>query len=447
MNVDHWMNFGSFAEQAYFVYPAPGTYKGVVVNANMVAYAPTGIAAFLMEKTDGKLKYMIDPQTHAFQHEPSAVKSKNPKTGEENVKLSIRKMAESYGSPVAERVGIKPLLPEDLSDDSVLEPFVQRCLEFQRDTLSTEMEKSDANKYIAQSRPDLEPHALMSPYFYITESSGMEWLTVCERACKFAIKHKKESKLFMPIVLSQGALLNDKIRTAVSNTFSVLDLDGFAIWIDNLDEHTAGSTDLIMMTELVRALSSSGQEVINLHGGYFSILCSAISSGKVFTAVAHGPEYGESRAVVPVGGGIPVAKYYVPKLHLRMKYRDALYIFQQKGLLSDASKFHSDVCGCEECQYVIDGDIANFRLFGDSSVKRVKRKGGWVRMEFSTSDAKCRCLKHYLQIKKKEYSSASTMSKEDAVDYLEQTMQTAANGLGVGVGDYLSIWRDVLKTL
>ncbi len=59
-----------FAEQNFFAYPTPDTYQGVIINANMAAYAPAGIAAFLLEKTAAKTRYVVDPLTHAFQHDP-----------------------------------------------------------------------------------------------------------------------------------------------------------------------------------------------------------------------------------------------------------------------------------------------------------------------------------------------------------------------------------------
>ena len=71
MSVDHWMTFGTFAEQRYFIYPSPDTYTGVIINANMVAHAPSGLAAFLLEKTRKDFPYIIDPLTHAFQHDVS----------------------------------------------------------------------------------------------------------------------------------------------------------------------------------------------------------------------------------------------------------------------------------------------------------------------------------------------------------------------------------------
>lgn len=69
MRVEHWMMFGTFAQQRHFIYPSSDTYNGVLINGNMAAYAPSGLGGFLLEKTKD-LRYIIDPLTHAFQHSP-----------------------------------------------------------------------------------------------------------------------------------------------------------------------------------------------------------------------------------------------------------------------------------------------------------------------------------------------------------------------------------------
>src|SRR5690349_16856718 len=58
MPIDHWMMFATFAEQRHFIYPSRQTYQGVIINGNMVAHAPDGLAAFILEKTDA-IRYII----------------------------------------------------------------------------------------------------------------------------------------------------------------------------------------------------------------------------------------------------------------------------------------------------------------------------------------------------------------------------------------------------
>ena len=101
MSIDHWMMFSTFAEQRYFAYPDAVDYQGVVINANMAVHAPAGLAAFLLGKTGEETRYVIDPLTHAFQHDPGVIS--NP---EGQTRASILEVARRYGGPVAEHVGV-----------------------------------------------------------------------------------------------------------------------------------------------------------------------------------------------------------------------------------------------------------------------------------------------------------------------------------------------------
>src|SRR5207248_8423947 len=141
--------FATFNEQRYFAYPKEGSYDGVVLNANMVAHAREGIAAFLMSKTEG-LPYLIDPLTHAFQHEPSAIRNKF-----ENLKSSIRALADYYGAPVQDVAGKRPIIPADFADAKILDEFVGRCLDFQKESLSGKMSASEWNQYLLQAKQEL----------------------------------------------------------------------------------------------------------------------------------------------------------------------------------------------------------------------------------------------------------------------------------------------------
>jgi len=162
------------------------------------------------------------------------------------------------------------------------------------------------------------------------------------------------------------------------------------------------------------------------------------------TGVAHGPEFGEYREVVPVGGGIPIARYYIPQLHARVRYRDALRIFANAKWLDSAEVFHSQVCDCSECKKVLDGNADNFRLFGEGTVKNVRRRHGIVRIEYPTGDTKLRCLRHYLQRKHREYTVAAKADEATLLGNLDAGVEKFKNLAGLDSVSHLQLWRSVL---
>ena len=427
MPIEHWMSFSTFAEQRYFVYPDRQTYSGVLINGNMASHAPSALATFLLEKAPN-LSYIINPLTHAFQHEPEAIIS----SATREVKSSIKKLADSLGTGIPELVGKKPISPEDLKGRE--EEFVANCLKFQRTKLSDAMQKDEVLKYFDQSPSNLSPYALVSPYFYMTELTLDQWLELNLKYAKLSVdfKENENEKIFVPIVVEQGVILNERLIKKIVDEFSNIEVDGFLIWVDNLNEHKASGAELNGLIELARGLrqESNNKAVINLHGGFFSILSAGELGGYAMTGVAHGPEFGEYRSVVPVGGGIPVPKYYMRALHIRMKYRNAVSLINSMGWLSDAETYFKYVCGCQECKEVIANDIRNFTRFDVEAMKEGTKE---------------RCLKHYLNCKKSEYDFVSKESKEKIIDDISETKETFQEVLGLNSVSYLELWLNTLN--
>lgn len=446
MSIEHWLQFATFAEQDHFIYPKKDSYSGVLINANMVAHAPAGLAAFLLGKVNPSTKYIVDPLTHAYQHDPSLISKSD---GEP--KSSIKGLADIYGEPITSILGNRPLLPDDFKDPKTLEAFTENVINFQLQYLCDFMKNTDVAKYLDDDETSKRPYAVISPYFYITESSVDEWLPINRDAIRISrrvLKDNTSTKLFAAVVLSQGIILDKSERKKIIATLTDNDVDGYLVWIDSLDEQKASSAELKGLLELAKSLRhNNDREVINVHGGYFSILAAGNLGGGRFSGVTHGPEFGEYRGVVPVGGGIPIARYYIPDLHARVRYGDAIQIFTSEGWLGSADAFHSNVCNCQECKEVIEDNPDNFRKFGEGTIKSVRRKHGIVRINFPTSEAKLRCLRHYLQCKDKEYISAAAAPKNVLLQELEDSEKKFRNSAGLDGVAHLALWKKIYQKL
>lgn len=445
MPASHWMQFATFAEQRHFVYPNENTYNGVVLNANMVAHAPGGIAAFILEKTGTQTSYIIDPLTHAYQHNPEFITNSAGA-----LKSSIKSLAHFYGSPLLDILGDRPLLPRDFSKTENIVSFTKNVIDFQNNFLSGFMADSGSAKYLDDVEANPPPYALIAPYFYFTETTIDLWLDVYKKCAIQASEYVSdisESKFFLSMVVSQGVIVDEALYSKIADSVADIDCDGFLLWIDNFDETQASTKELEGFLKFGRRLRHGEREVINLHGGYFSVLASGAAGSHAITGVSHGPEFGEFRSVVPVGGGIPIAKYYMPDLHRRERYRDALQIFRKSGWLESSEEFHSNVCNCDECQSVINGDIANFAQFGDGNIKSVKRKTGIVRIQYPTTETKMKCLRHYLSCKQMEYENAANQPKTKLLDDLENTINRYEEIVGLDGISHLRKWHHVLSEI
>lgn len=439
MSIEHWMMFSTFAEQRYFTHPSKDTYTGVLLNANMVAHAPDGLAAFVLEKTSNQT-YIIDPLTHAFQHSPEFYSDADGKP-----KSSIKKLADFYGEPIATILGERALSPLDFANDAVLQRFVTNCIEFQKNELATIMRASDSMKYFPESaKNQLAPYAVLAPYFYLTETTYVPWLEVMVRAGKIARKEYSGHKLFASIVISKGIILKEEIYTDIASKLSEVGFDGYCLWVDSFDEKNASGTELKGFLGIARLLRKNDRSVINLHGGYFSVLAAGKLGAASLTGVVHAPEFGELRAVVPVGGGIPIARYYIPSLHARIKYKDTVRFFQKKNWLNNEKVFYANVCDCPECKDVIGANIENFTKFGESEIKLIQRGARGVRISYPIAETKIHCLKHYLNRKAKEYNFSATASESDILADLRAGHDEFKTILGDDGVAYLKLWEQVL---
>ena len=438
MPLEHWMMFGTFAEQDHFIYPSKGAYSGVIINANMATHAPGGLASFIIGKLGDTTKYLVDPMTHAFQHDPVYIRNQNG-----GIKSSVRSLAEAYGDPVADLTGEKSVCPLDFSRENC-EPFVNSVLEFQRNHLHSYMKISDNAKYL-EDHEIKHPACLIAPYFYLTETDWEPWLKLNIKL--FNISHEirmNDEKIWAEIVIDKGILLDEYIRRSINTTYSSLKgkAAGCIIWIDDFDEQSVSIAELRAFKSFCHELRKIFPELINLHGGYFSILMGG-KEGPL-TGVAHGPEFGEFRPVVPVGGGIPIAKFYIPRLHSRVKFREVLEIFSSANWLNSAKNFHENVCDCAECKETIDNNIANFVKFGAGEIKSVRRGKGMVRIEFPSSSTKIHCLRHYLQRKQREYDMIRSTNPETIIKEMASAIKDYQTYTGAGGIAHLVRWIKVL---
>lgn len=450
MAIQHWMSFGTFAEQKYYIYPDKKTYFGIIFNANMTSHAPAGLAGFLSEKADPSTKYIIDPLTHAFQHDILTICSKK-KDGNIEIKAPYKALATEYGNPVKEILGSRPITSEDLYDDEVLYEFSTNVLNYQKKQLSIRIFESDVNrKYLQQNETELQPYALIAPYFFMTEVTYKEWLPLMVKAIKHAKVNEEftNCKIFGSIVISQGIVMDSDIIEEIVNSFQDCGADGYLFWVDGLNEQSAGRKELNGVLELAKGLRNGNREVINLHGGYFSLIASGGQfREQCYTGVAHGAEFGESRTVVPVGGGIPIAKYYMRLLHKRVKYSEAIFFLKSKGWLDSSELFHANVCDCRECRETLNGNPDNFVLYGISDTKPVRRGSTFINIDYPTQETKERCLKHFLESKKVEYEFAEAATGEEIISNLRKGFELFKGTTGKDYIAYLAIWAKLFANI
>lgn len=443
----HLIRYGTHAEKKFFLGEfSSGYYDAVVLNGNMVAYSLGAISTFILRLQS---PFLIDPQTHAFQHKTEYLLGKN---GEP--KISLTKLAKFFGNPVQSALEKRRRVSfSDFASEKDKANFTENVSKFQVEAITNKLFSQGEAEYVQYaiqdpsnnlSKRDLRPAAVIAPYFFIDGKDYKKWLNLnidfINRTETYVSSKYKSMPTLAQLVLSRDVLTSDEKREEIISAYSDLKCGGFLIWIDNFSEDEVSEKELGDFVKLVSAIKNSSKVVYNLYGGYFSILLTKLQSK--LDGVCHGLEYGESRAVVPIGGGVPISKYYFPPLHKRLKYEDLLRILRDNKWGENGSKnseFAHSVCDCKQCE-----DIAKF---GDSKPGKPDQRG--IRRNYPTTEAKQHSLKHYLYSKVKEFRFVA--DSDNSLSSLLQNMQEQKDKYSAVLGkknvEYLVRWKNTIETV
>lgn len=450
----HWVRYGIAGDQKYLLKPFADTFDQLIVNGNMVAHMPSAMSQFLSQQL--KKPFIIDPQTHAFQHAIDHLLSDSDKSAGK-LKRSWNRLVSRYGAPL-DSVIVKEqrsLLPDDLEDDDVLAGFCRRVLLFQRDEITHEIEEGEDSEYIrflAEQKginaSTVPPAMLISPYFFIGGPLQNEWLEL-NRRCIAASRRiideiSQDFPLAAQVVVSKELLSENDLGRRVADEILSGRPDVILLWIDGFSEQTASPAQLRYFLAFVEALSAQNTPVINLYGGFFSVASARVGKlqGKLY-GVCHGLEHGENKPVMPITGGIPVAKFYSNHLHHRLPSRVAYNEVRTLGGFESVARFHQQICRCNECLEVIKHDPnQDFLAYIESQSKAIFRSGRRVSQEFPTAAAADHCTRHYMWCKAREYRDTYTLA--ELKGQLIKSHAVLIKQVGSEFAAHAKLWADVL---
>ncbi|MDR4496344.1 MAG: hypothetical protein MRK02_00170 [Candidatus Scalindua sp.] len=445
----HLVRFGTAADQKFLLGDFLGTYDQLVINANMVAHMTSALASFLSVRAKKK-PYFIDPQTHAFQHDISHLESNSEKKKGE-IKRSIKKLIYAYGEPLTSCIedDHRPILPDDFKNEALIKDFAQRVIDFQMKMLSDQVESSSDAKYYKylnkkngiSTENIFSPTLLIAPYFYLTANTLDRWLPVNIKSASASkeITRKYNKPLGVQIVISLDVLLDKKLTEKLIDEYSRTNADVFLIWIDSFLEQQASERELDLYVDFLEKLGRYGK-VVNLYGGFFSVILGKCKIVKNLIGVTHSLEYGEVRGVIPVGGGIPIAKFYFPVLHTRLKFRDAIRSVRALGGQKSPHDFFEKICNCKVCKEIMKDDPEdNFEEYGKSKLIRVNNKP----MEYPLSETKERSVKHYMWCKRKEYKEKLIL--KDILRELKESGRKLEKVIGLEDVAHSYVWTKVIQ--
>lgn len=419
-------------------------FDAIIINASIVAYSGASIADLVSMYNH---RHIIDPMTHIFQQDMSAIISSNNKNNERKIKQSVKKYLDCLPDPLKNAV-LQYLLPlEPTQIQLYLNDLASDVYDFETGYISKYIEKKEYDKYLQFAKIEPSAKIVIAPYFMLkmrySDEEKKEWLYL-NRELLLKTIEINQKKACIPVatqlVLDKKVLLDDGFPSLIRDIYNIQGYEYFFIWIDDFNSFEEKPEINRAYSLLIDSLNSIGKKPIMSYGGYESILlCSNDSRYKLF-GVAQSVGYGEYRSVTPVGGGMPVNKYYFAPLHFRMKYSEVINVLAgQNYLASDgnpvelANRFYNNICDCKVCKRIISNDFNNFIRFGESKPYSINSKTGPIERNRPTSEALLIAALHFLYCKKREWQDVSQYDfmdlKNKLIEAYEQYLPEKADAI------------------
>lgn len=391
------------------------SFTAIIFNATIVAYSKSAVADLVAVH---KNQYIIDPQTHIFQQDIKAVQTEN-KQGLTIVKKSI----DQYLSELPDALKCKfyskngNLMPSDIIDS--VDELVEKVYSFETCYVNKYIENKEYDKYLDYAKIKPSPAVVIAPYFMLKSSYSEkeidEWMNLNSLCAKMLIsRNKRKYKTGIQIVLDKRVLENVDTATKIKDCYINSTTDYAFIWIDDFNLFEATKLQLEQFKLILIALTELGIKPVMAYGGYDSIiLCNQDLPYRMY-GVAQSVGYGETRPVTPVGGGLPVNKYYFPPLHARLSLSKVTSILSSKGYFSmdknlASEIFYQNICNCKQCHAIICKNIDHFLKYNESS-DYTMRNG--IKRNRPTTDASLIAAIHFMYSKFDEWNDVENKSFE-----------------------------------
>lgn len=411
-------------------------FDAVIFNAAIVAYSGSSVADLVSMH---KRKYIIDPQTHIFQQDISAISTENKKTHTIQIKKSVEKYLSQLPPDLSNALMQKK---HQLSPNEVV-PYVDALVtdvyDFQTKYVDGYIKGKEYDKYLEFAKLGPEPRMLIAPYFMLKDSYDdvaiNDWLDINSTCMRKTIQKNLLSNNPFPIaaqiVLDKAVMLSNNFVNKIKAAYSDLEFEYVFIWVDDFDSFDARIEHVKAFAQLVTALNDIGKKPMMAYGGYESIiLCNSESPSRLY-GVAQSVGYGEYRPITPIGGGLPVNKYYFLPTHRRLRFDDAAKILSTQGYFSNdksdaahAEDYYVNICDCKQCHEIIKKDINNFDKYNDSISFDIRKKNGVISRNRPTTDASLIAALHFLYCKVDEWENVETKDFNSLISELKENCKT-----------------------
>jgi len=397
-------------------------YDGIIIGAHLLSLYSSSIPVFIQEL---EKPFLIDPMTYVFG------RSFDLLTKNDELKKSFKKLIERFEKPISNILKNREFVPSDFLkngqwNEKLLEKFIKNVLNLQKNIMISSPAQQSILEYmeiLGEAKKPLKPKYLIAPYFYFSSTTD-PWYLITQEFSKRTEKFKKNEKIYSVICFSKNILLDGKEIKKVIEDYSNIQVDGYLLWISDLDETKDDQKFLEGLVQFVRTLAEKSKKPIySLYGGYFSLLLSKYG----LKGYSRGICYGEAKNVdTPTLGGRTTKRYYFPPIHAKLSERKARTLYQSNPHL---------LCQCEICKKILN--------------KLRKNKQKTIIEEFFNKLNIEQAKKHFIATHAKEIETITKLSKKEIIKTLKKDIETCEKiqlkeQLGID-HTYLTRWKEILE--
>ena len=441
LDLTHPVRLGILKERPFLTGALSCTYTSLVCNANLMMSFGGGVASLLQQVVgnNGTVSgFLVDPITHSLCVDRRAISNDDGA-----VKSGLDKLFRAYGLGDSE-IAALPLSPHRAAE--VLdEEFVGAVLSFQR-TRVRDLASGD-EEYVAFAEAGsrrlgaFAPGVLIAPYLYVDDGPDAELQLRTNRRL-FEVARALEPDVAAYVAIHKALVDNADFRRSISDQLTETKPSLVLLWVTRLDEHRGLGSEFRATRDLMLRLARAGLRVVRLYGSFFTYtLCEPGLLG-----VAHGPGYGEERNEVPVGGGLPRPKFYMPVLHRRVDFQDALLYVTRE--VRTVEEYFERVCKCPQCRETLGSDLRNFELYGELRTTRkvaydpVTKVGEEREIEYASPEALERATKHYMWCKFQEINLVRKLGRSEVQAMLRRDLNSLDGTILADKAQHLAIWAE-----
>ncbi len=282
-------------------------FNGIIIDAHVFETFKNSLSAFIASLPPSHT-FLIDPVTYRFSiPEITLHYSKKP---------WFAKLLERYNLPISEE---DPYLNPLSLSDSDIKDITDGVIKYQKKIVPANIQNALGLAAFFEhpiGTPSTTPEYIIPPYLIIDDSElapYSEYLKFNIKAIKHANSLLKNSphKILSIIPISKPLLLDEVVISKIIDEYTKVKTDAFGIWISGLNEITEARLLTILVAILHKLKESTKKPIINLYGGFFSLILSSLN---LLDGVAHGIGYAESRNAYELPGPLG-PRYYNPITH------------------------------------------------------------------------------------------------------------------------------------